>query len=87
MWSDVEGVGASVMQLTATFPLQEPPPPADTMRTKRHISKKTPAETLFEGSVMIWAHEQTAGKIIFEQVRLLLHGYQKDLLCYKGRST
>lgn len=52
------------------------------MQIKMHVSKKALEESFFSG----WGfwHTNNSREDIFEQVRLLLYGYQKaDLLCYR----
>lgn len=74
----MEGVDASVMELTATFHLRELPPPGNTMHTKMHVSKKTLGESSLEsGWVSGWGleHMNKSREDIFEQVRLFLPGY------------
>lgn len=50
----MEGVDASVMELTAIFHLRELPPPGNTMHTKMHVSKKSLGESFFGEWVGEW---------------------------------
>lgn len=61
MWSNMEGVYASINELT-TIHLRELPPPGNIMQIKMHVSKKALEESFFSGWVGILAYEQQQGR-------------------------
>ena len=64
MWSNMEGVYASINELT-TIHLRELPPPGNIMQIKMHVSKKALEESFFRGGWGFW-HMNNSREDIFE---------------------